>query len=250
MVEKTRAAILAQLTAAEQPFELVPGHVFGRACLRFKNAPATLRNLFADARSDAPFIVYGDERLSFAETYAAAARVAHVLVNDYDIQRGDRVAISMRNYPEWILSFMAVTAVGGIAVAMNALWRPDEMAFGLTDSGAKVLIADQERLDRFANIDKALDLQVIAVRPENTTHPKLTELMSAYADVTEMPEQAPEPEDDATLMYTSGSTGNPKGVASCHINIISALMSWELDQTTAIALLPEPPPEPAHPPPC
>jgi len=248
MVEKTRAAILAQLTAAEQPFELVPGHVFGRACLRFKNAPATLRNLFADARSDAPFIVYGDERLSFAETYAAAARVAHVLVNDYNIQRGDRVAISMRNYPEWILSFMAVTAVGGIAVAMNALWRPDEMAFGLTDSGAKMLIADQERLDRFADIDKALDLQVIAVRPENTTYPKLTELMSAYADVTEMPEQAPEPEDDATLMYTSGSTGNPKGVASCHINIISALMSWELDQTTAIALLPEPPPEPAHPP--
>ena len=229
MVEKTRAAILAQLTAAEQPFELVPGHVFGRACLRFKNAPATLRNLFADARSDAPFIVYGNERLSFAETYAAAARVAHVLVNDYNIQRGDRVAISMRNYPEWILSFMAVTAVGGIAVAMNALWRPDEMAFGLTDSGAKVLIADQERLDRFADIDTPLDLQVIAVRPETTTHPNLIELMSAYASVTEMPEQAPEPEDDATLMYTSGSTGNPKGVASCHINIISALMSWELD---------------------
>ena len=85
MVEKTRTAVIAELTAAEQPFELVPGHVFGRACLRFKNAPATLRNLFADARSDAPFIVYGNKRLSFAETYAAAARVAHVLVNEYNI---------------------------------------------------------------------------------------------------------------------------------------------------------------------
>jgi long-chain acyl-CoA synthetase len=244
MADKTRALALAELTAAGQPFELIPGSVFGRDCLRFKNAPATLRNLFADTCSDAPFLVYGDERLSFAETYAAAARVANVLVSDYSIKRGDRVAISMRNYPEWILSFMAITAVGGIAVAMNALWRPDEMAFGLSDSGAKVLIADQERLDRFADISPALDIQVIAVRVEATDHANLADLVSAYADVTEMPAQAPEPEDDATLMYTSGSTGNPKGVASCHINIISALMSWELDQTTAIELLPEPPPQP------
>ena len=248
MVEKTRADVIAQLTATGQPFELVPGQVFGRHCLRFKNAPATLRTLFADARSDAPFIVYDNERMSFAEAYAAAARVATVLVRDYGIERGDRVAISMRNYPEWILSFMAVTAVGGIAVAMNALWRPDEMAFGLSDSGSKVLIADQERLDRFADIEQPLDIQVIAVRPEATEHPNLADLVNAYADVTDMPDQQPDPEDDATLMYTSGSTGNPKGVASCHINIVSALMSWELDQTTAVALLDEPPPEPVHPP--
>ena len=224
MAEKTRASMIAELTAAEQPFELVPGKVFGRECLRFKNAPETLRNLYADARSEAPFIVFGDERLSFAETYAAAARVAHVLVTDYNIERGDRVAISMRNYPEWILSFMAVTAVGGIAVAMNALWRPDEMAFGLSDSGAKLLIADQERLDRFADIDPVLNIQVIAVRPDASIHPNLADLVSAYADVSEMPEQKPRPEDDATLMYTSGSTGNPKGVASCHINIVLSLI--------------------------
>jgi long-chain acyl-CoA synthetase len=174
--------------------------------------------------------------------------VATVLVKDYGIEPGDRVAISMRNYPEWILSFMAATSIGGIAVAMNALWRPDEMAFGLADSGAKVLIADQERLDRFAAIDSPLDVRVIAVRPEKTQHPNLADLVAAYAHVTEMPDQQPGPEDDATLMYTSGSTGNPKGVASCHVNIVSALMSWELDQTTAIAMLDEPPPEPEHPP--
>ena len=248
MVDKNRAALVAQLTDSGEAFELVPGKVFGRDCLRFKNAPATLRTLFADARSEAPFIVYQDERMDFAETYAAAARLAMVLVNDYGIEPGDRVAISMRNYPEWILSFMAVTSIGGIAVAMNALWRPDEMAFGLADSGAKVLIADQERLDRFAAIDSPLDVRVIAVRPEKTEHPNLADLVAAYADVTEMPDQQPGPEDDATLMYTSGSTGNPKGVASCHVNIVSALMSWELDQTTAIAMLDEPPPEPEHPP--
>lgn len=71
MAEKTRASMIAELTAAEQPFELVPGKVFGRECLRFKNAPETLRNLYADARSEAPFIVYGDERLSFAECWAS-----------------------------------------------------------------------------------------------------------------------------------------------------------------------------------
>jgi long-chain acyl-CoA synthetase len=248
MVDNNRAALVAQLTGSGEAFELVPGKVFGRDCLRFKNAPATLRTLFAEARSEAPFIVYQDERMDFAETYAAAARVATVLVQDYGIEPGDRVAISMRNYPEWILSFMAVTSIGGIAVAMNALWRPDEMAFGLADSGAKVLIADQERLDRFAAIDSPLDVRVIAVRPEKTQHPNLADLVAAYADVTEMPDQQPGPEDDATLMYTSGSTGNPKGVASCHVNIVSALMSWELDQTTAIAMLDEPPPEPEHPP--
>jgi long-chain acyl-CoA synthetase len=248
MVDNNRAALVAQLTGSGEAFELVPGKVFGRDCLRFKNAPATLRTLFAEARSEAPFIVYQDERMDFAETYAAAARVATVLVRDYGIEPGDRVAISMRNYPEWILSFMAVTSIGGIAVAMNALWRPDEMAFGLADSGAKVLIADQERLDRFAAIDSPLDVRVISVRPEKTQHPNLADLVAAYADVTEMPDQQPGPEDDATLMYTSGSTGNPKGVASCHVNIVSALMSWELDQTTAIAMLDEPPPEPEHPP--
>ena len=248
MVDNNRAALVAQLTGSGEAFELVPGKVFGRDCLRFKNAPATLRTLFAEARSEAPFIVYQDERMDFAETYAAAARVATVLVKDYGIEPGDRVAISMRNYPEWILSFMAATSIGGIAVAMNALWRPDEMAFGLADSGARVLIADQERLDRFAAIDSPLDVRVIAVRPEKTQHPNLADLVAAYADVTEMPDQQPGPEDDATLMYTSGSTGNPKGVASCHVNIVSALMSWELDQTTAIAMLDEPPPEPEHPP--
>ena len=248
MAEKTRASVIAQLTATGQPFELIPGQVFGRECLRFKNAPATLRDLFADARSDAPFIVYNDERMSFAETYAAAARVAMVLVNHYGIERGDRVAISMRNYPEWILSFMAVTAIGGIAVAMNALWRPDEMAFGLTDCGAKVLIADQERLDRYAAIEQPLDIQVIAVRSQATDYPDLANLVREYAAVTEMPDQQPDAEDDATLMYTSGSTGNPKGVASCHVNIISALMSWELDQASALELLNEAPPAPIHPP--
>jgi len=244
--------VLKELTAAEQPYELVPGSVFGRECLRFKNAPPTLRELFSESRSDVEFIIYEDQRLTFDQAYIEASKIAMILVNDYGIAPGDRVAISMRNYPEWILAFMATTSIGGIAVAMNALWQPEEMAYGLTDSGAKILFADEERLARFAQIATPPKVDLIAVRtsayanaPELAT---LIEQLEQSGQTIEMPSQCAQPEDDATLLYTSGSTGHPKGVASCHVNIVSALMSWELDMHSAVALMDEPPEAPAHPP--
>ena len=250
--ERTRAEVLKELTAAEQPYELVPGSVFGRECLRFKSAPPTLRELFSESRSDVEFIIYEDQRLTFDQAYIEASKIAMILVNDYGIEPGDRVAISMRNYPEWILAFMATTSIGGIAVAMNALWQPEEMAYGLDDSGAKVLLADEERLARFAQIATPPNVDLIAVR--TTAYANAPELASLVTTLEqsgqpiEMPGQSAQPEDDATLLYTSGSTGHPKGVASCHVNIISALMSWELDMHSAVALMDEPPEAPAHPP--
>ena len=250
--ERTRAEVLKELTAAEQPYELVPGSVFGRECLRFKSAPPTLRELFSESRSDVEFIIYEDQRLTFDQAYIEASKIAMILVNDYGIEPGDRVAISMRNYPEWILAFMATTSIGGIAVAMNALWQPEEMAYGLDDSGAKVLLADEERLARFAQIATPPNVDLIAVR--TTAYANAPELASLVTTLEqsgqpiEMPGQSAQPEDDATLLYTSGSTGHPKGVASCHVNIISALMSWELDMHSAVALMDEPPEAPTHPP--
>ncbi len=230
----TRRDAIATLTAAGEPYELERRDVGGRSCRVFVNAPESLRALFAETVSDAPFIVFQDERLSYADAYRQAAAIAQVLVDRYGVGPGDRVAISMRNFPEWMTAFTAITSVGAIAVAMNALWQSEEMAYGLRDSGARVMHADAERLARLARIDDLADVQVIAVRPgqAESGYPVLADLLAA-ADGAAMPDVAVAADDPATIFYTSGSTGHPKGVVSTHRNILSALMSWELDYAAA-----------------
>lgn len=240
----TRDDAIAQLTGPGQAYELGDVPIAGTPSRVFVNAPPTLRELFASAVSDKTFVVFEGERLSFAETQAEAARLAHVLQTEYGIAKGDRVAISMRNFPEWILAFTAATAIGAIAVAMNALWQPDEMAYGLTNCGARVLFADQERLDRLAKCGPLEGLRVIAVRATQVPAgaARFEDLMRPVPAMP-MPEVDVHPDDPATIFYTSGSTGHPKGVVSSHRNIISALFSWELDaQAAVMAEGIEPPP--------
>ena len=228
-----RESALAELTGAGELYELENVELYDQTCRAFKNAPATLRALYDQSRSDLPFIVYEDETISFEQAWGEAARVARLLADEYGIGHGDRVAISMRNYPEWIIAFKAVTSLGAIAVAMNSLWQPDEMTYGLRDSGAKVLFADAERLERLSRCADPLgDLSILAVRTDALYDlPNSRCLVDALAGqpACEMPDATIHPNDDATIFYTSGSTGHPKGVVSCHRNLISALLSWELD---------------------
>jgi long-chain acyl-CoA synthetase len=228
----TRDEVVAELTGPGQSHALERVVVGDTTVRAFKNAPRSLGQLFADTRSDQGFIVYEDERWTFDEAWRDAARIAELLARDYGVGKGDRVGISMRNFPEWILAFTAVTSLGAIAVAMNALWRPEEMEYGLRDSGAKVLFADQERLDRLAKCSSDLDIRVIAVRPKEADERDLWRLLDGVGEV-EMPGADVAPDDPATIFYTSGSTGRPKGVVSSHRNVISALFSWELDGLVA-----------------
>ena len=243
----TRAAALAELTAPGQPYELEHIVAGGAPIRAFRNAPTNLGQLFAETRSDKPFIVYGDERWTYDEAWRDAARIGQLLTTEYGVRKGDRVAISMRNFPEWILAFTAVTSIGAVAVAMNALWRPDEMEYGLRDSGAKVFFADPERLDRLAETSPDLEVAVIAVRPRapHPTAPNMKDLLAGVGPA-DMPAADVHPDDPATIFYTSGSTGRPKGVVSSHRNILSALLSWELEGQAAMKVLGVTPPAPAE----
>lgn len=230
----TRAQAIAELTAPGQPFELVETVANGRRIRAFRNAPRSLREMFEATATDLPFLAYGDERWTFAQAWTEAARIAQVLVVECGVRPGDRVAISLRNYPEWILAFTAITSIGAIAVAMNAHWQADEMDYGLRDSGARVLLADAERLDRLARCAPIPGLEVLAVRTEATpAGARSLAALVAAAGARPMPPATPDPDDVATILYTSGSTGHPKGVVATHRNILSSMLSWELDRAIA-----------------
>ncbi|HEY0817682.1 MAG TPA: class I adenylate-forming enzyme family protein [Rhizobacter sp.] len=224
-----RAQAIAELTAPGQPGELINIVAHGRRVKAFKNAPPTLRDYYELYLTDLPFLIYEEERYTFREAWQQASRIGHVLVHQCGVKPGDRVAISMRNYPEWMMAFSAITSIGAIAVAMNAHWQADDMAYALADGGVKVLLADQERLDRLAQ--KPVDgLQVLAVRARELKAGArdLKSLTAALGEVS-MPPVAMQPDDLAIMLYTSGSSGRPKGVPSTHRMVISALLSWELD---------------------
>jgi long-chain acyl-CoA synthetase len=246
----TRDEAIAQLTGPDQPFELVEAEMYGRPRRVFWNAPPTLRELYAAARSDKPFFVYDDERYSFDEIWRRSCRLGRALVHDHGVGKGDRVAISLRNYPEWVIAFNAATSIGAIAVAMNALWQPAEMAYALGDSDPKVLVADQERLDRLAACEKTPPkMAVLAVRSTRALAPGWRPFDEALGadDIDAMPDVEMAPNDDAIMLYTSGSTGHPKGAVSCHRAVISALLSWELDGAAAVLTGRVPPPAPGGP---
>jgi hypothetical protein len=142
----------ATLTAPGQMFEMDTVSIRGIPTRVWKNAPPSLRAVLEMSRGygDKTFLVYEDERATFEEHYARAAALAHQLIDRYGVEKGDRVAIAMRNFPEWVVAFWAAAATGAVMVPLNAWWTGPELEYGLADSGAKVLVADGQRLERIA----------------------------------------------------------------------------------------------------
>ena len=148
---RSRLDVIAEITAPGQPYELTVLDDIRGPVRMFANAPRNLRQSYTDALSDAEFLVAGDERWTFAEFWRDASTVGHMLVNDLGVRPGDRVAISMRNHPEWMLAFTAATSVGAIAVATHGADAALHAA-----NGALALVQRGVDLADVAALDSAL----------------------------------------------------------------------------------------------
>lgn len=222
----------AQLTAPGQMFEVDEVDVRGVRTKVWKHAPATLADVLRLSRSHAEktFVVYEDDRMTFDEHFRAAAHLAHVLRDRFGVREGDRVAIAMRNFPEWTVAFWAAAAAGAVVVPLNAWWTGEELEYGLSDSGSTVAFVDREREERLRDHWAALpDLRAVVVaRSANGVdegHLDMAELLADVPDQVDLPEVAVGTDDDATIFYTSGTTGRPKGALGTHRNICTNVMS-------------------------
>lgn len=223
---------VAELTAAGQPFALNTLEINGIAYRNYAAMPTDLgeysRAMLRHADKD--FLVYRDERYSFGECYQRSAELANALIHTFGIKPGDRVAILSRNNPQWIMSFIAIVSVGAVAVPMNAWWTSEELDYGLGDSGARLAIADRTRIERLLPLVARRELAVISIDECGDMaldHQPFADVCATFAG-SSMPAVPFGTDDPATIMYTSGSTGHPKGALSSHRGILSALYSWFL----------------------
>ena len=214
-----------ELIAPGAQFEIEEVAVRGVTIKTYKNAPPSLREVWlaSAAFADNDYLVYGDERLTYAEAHARVASVANWLQAN-GVSSGDYVAIAMRNYPEWLQAYWATLSIGAIVVGMNAWWVGNEMVYALNDTKPKVLIADSERIERLRpHLDEVGEMTMVGVRTEPADDlvpwQALIETGGALPDVTV------HPDDDACIFYTSGTTGHPKGAQQTHRGCVSNIFS-------------------------
>lgn len=228
MTSSTLEEAVDLLTQENSPFAVTEALVNGLSLPVFANAPKCLTELLQQSTeefSDRELLIFEAERLSYGEFATRVSRFAQVLHKDFGVSKGDRIAIAMRNYPEYVITLLAAASLGAVAVHMNAWWTASELTYGFEDSGARLAVVDDARAERLQDTAPKLGITVIRVRPENSVPHDFDTLMAKYPDAASHPNVS-DPDDDFSIMYTSGSTGHPKGVILTHRSVITAIWSW------------------------
>jgi long-chain acyl-CoA synthetase len=222
----------ARLTAPGQRFEMEEKVIRGVTQRVWKNAPPTLRDIFLNARAFGAreFLVYEDDRATYEAFARAAITLARQLQAD-GVRKGDRVAVIMLNLPEWPVAFYAGVLARAIVTPLNGWWTGPELEYGLADSGTRIAIVDDERLERIApHLEGLTDLERVYVArlPEGVEASGRVRRLETVIGVVNswkalpdlpLPDVTIDPDDDATILYTSGTTGRPKGALGTHRNM-------------------------------
>jgi acyl-CoA synthetase (AMP-forming)/AMP-acid ligase II len=217
-------AALGRLVGPGAPFALGSVTVDGVALPLITGVPQTLPPYFAHycaEHADKTFLVAGAERLTFAQVHAAATRVAAALVAEHAVAPGDRIGIAMRNSPSWIVLYMGIVMAGGVATLLNGWWQSEELAAAMADVACSLVFADPPRAKRLAAIP-ALQIPVVTIDDAQPIDVALAALAGG-ADIA-LPSIAPT--DPATILFTSGSTGQSKGALSDHRAVTQAVFNY------------------------
>jgi long-chain acyl-CoA synthetase len=218
--------VIDQLTAPGAPLETVPFERFGRSLPVLKNAPPHLRayfDMYCAQHGDAPFLVDGEIRMSFAEVHAAARAVAGGLIAGHGVEKGDRIGLAARNSTNWIIAYMAILMAGGCATLLNGWWSGEELADGIELAGCRITLADAPRAKRLDR--QTFPGKLVLFEHDCPWQQGLSAVLAGGGGAdTPLPELAGD--DLATILFTSGSTGQSKGAWSDHRGVVQGTMSY------------------------
>lgn len=243
-----------RVTTTEPIFGVTTTTIRGVDYKVFKNVPPTVPALINASREPqgaraGDYLVFQNERLSYVAFCNEINRMAHVLRESFGIKKGDRVAIAMRNFPELLILNMAIASLGAVTVFINAWWTSQELEYALDDCGAHLVFADGLRIARIEPLIAPLGLKLVGVRDGEALCDQKYSTLRAEQDKTSTPEVDLAADDDFSIMYSSGTTGQPKGVVLTHRGAINAVFTWLMQAAMAPHISPPAPntPEPPRP---